>query len=81
MAKIRLEYILYISTTTHRILNNEEKMEVDETHTQQTSRNHHPSSHHVEPPKRRGEEVGHGTPGKETQKGKQKRWDTPSERW
>ena len=24
-------------------------MEVDKTHTQETSRNHHPSSHHMEP--------------------------------
>ena len=33
------------------------------------------------PPQGRGEEVGHETPGKDTQKGKQKRWVTPGERW
>ena len=67
--------------TTHRKLNKEEKMEVDRTHTQETSRNHHPSCHQMEPSQGRGEEVGPGTPGKETQKGKQKRWVTPGERW
>ena len=36
-------------TSTHRKLNKEEKMEVDRTHTQETYRNHHPSSHRVEP--------------------------------
>ena len=53
-------------------------MEVDRTYTQETTRNNHMSSHHMEPPR---EEVGHETPGKETQKGKQKRWVTPVERW
>ena len=56
-------------------------MEVDKTHTQETSRNHHPSSHHMETPQGRGEEAGHGTPGKEIQEEKQKRWVTPGERW
>ena len=28
-----------------------------------------------------GKEEGQGTPGKETQKGEQKRWDVPGERW
>ena len=32
-------------------------------------------------PHGRGKEGGQGTPGKETQKGKQKGWDTPRERW
>ena len=70
--------------TTHRKYTKEEKMEVDRTHTQDTSRNHHPLKG-VKPlhgtSQGRGEEVGHRTPGKETQKGKQKRWDTPGERW
>ena len=34
--------------TNSRKLNKEEKMEVDRTHTQQTSRNHHPSSRQME---------------------------------
>ena len=55
-------------------------MEMDRTHTQETSRNHHPSSHHIEPPQGRGEEVGHETPGKDIQKRKQKRWVIPEER-
>ena len=59
-------------TTTDRKLNKEEKMEVVRTHTQETI------THQIYgTPQRRGEEIGHGTPGKETQKGKQKRWDTP----
>ena len=33
------------------------------------------------PPQGRGEEVGHETPGKETRKKKQRRWDTPGEKW
>ena len=33
----------------HRKLNKDEQMKVDRTHTQETSRNHHPSSHHMEP--------------------------------
>ena len=32
-------------------------------------------------PQGRGKEEGHGTPGRETRKEKQKRWDTPGERW
>ena len=46
-------------------------MEVDSTYSQETSRN----------PQGRGEEVGHETPGKETGKKKQRRWDTPGEKW
>ena len=61
--------------TSHRKLNKEEKMEMDRTHAQETSRNHHPSNGTP-----RGEEVGHETPGRETRKKKQKRWDTPGER-
>ena len=38
-------------------------MEVDKTHSQETSRYHHPSSHHIEP-QGRYEEVGHETPAK-----------------
>ena len=38
-------------TTTHRKGNKEEKMEVDRTYTQETTRNIHPSSHHMEPPR------------------------------
>ena len=34
---------------THRKLIKEEKMEVDRTFIQETSRNHHPLSHHMEP--------------------------------
>ena len=37
--------------TTHNKLNKEEKMEVDRTYTQETSRNNHPSSRHMEPPR------------------------------
>ena len=47
-------------------------MEVDRTLTQATSRNHHPSCHHMEP---RREEVGHETPGKEIQRGKHQESD------
>ena len=32
-------------------------------------------------PQGRGEEVGHETPGRETRKRKQRRWDTPGEKW
>ena len=32
-------------------------------------------------PQGRGKEVGHETPGKETRKKKQRRWDTPGEKW
>ena len=39
-------------TTTSRKLNKEEKMEVDRTHTQETSRNHHLSSHRWDEAKR-----------------------------
>ena len=35
--------------TTHRKFNKEEKIEVDRTHTQETTRNHYQSSHHMEP--------------------------------
>ena len=56
-------------------------MEVDRTYTKKTTRNNHPSSHHMEPPQGRGEEVGHETPGRETPKKKQIRWDTPGEKW
>ena len=38
-------------TITHRKLNKEKKMEVDRTYTQEATRNHHPSSHHIEPPR------------------------------
>ena len=34
--------------TTHRKLNKEKKMEVDRTYTQETTRNNHPASHHME---------------------------------
>ena len=38
--------------TAHEIKKKKtENMEVDRTHTQETSRNHHPSSHHMEPPR------------------------------
>ena len=37
--------------TTHRKGNKEEKMEVDRTYTQENTRNHHTSSHHMEPPR------------------------------
>ena len=47
-------------------------MEVDRTHTQETSRNHHLSSHHMEPPR---EHLA-----KRHRKGN-KIWDTPGERW
>ena len=36
-------------TTTHRKLIKEEKMKVDRTDTQETSRNHHPPTHHMKP--------------------------------
>ena len=39
---------------------------MDRTYTQETTKQHHPSSHHMEP--REDEEVGHETPGKETRK-------------
>ncbi|KAK2181555.1 hypothetical protein NP493_393g03021 [Ridgeia piscesae] len=32
-------------------------------------------------PQGRREEVGHGTPSKETRKRKQRKWDTPGEKW
>ena len=32
-------------------------------------------------PQGRGEEVGHETPGRETRKKIQRRWDTPGEKW
>ena len=38
-------------TTTHRTWNKEEKMEVDRTYTQETTRNNYPSNHHMEPPR------------------------------
>ena len=53
-------------------------MEVDRTHAKEATRINHPSSHHMEPP--REEEVGHETPGRETPKKKQRRWDTPGEK-
>ena len=53
-------------------------MEVDRTHTQETSRNHHLSSITWNP-QVRSEEAGLETPGKEMKKGKQKRWATPGE--
>ena len=56
-------------------------MEVDRTYTQETTKHYHPSSHHMEPPQGRDEEVGHETPGKETRKKKRRRWDTPGEKW
>ena len=37
--------------TTHGTWNKEEKIEVDRTHIQDISRNNHPSSHHMEPPR------------------------------
>ena len=43
-------------------------MEVDRTYTQETTKHHHPSSHHMEPPQGRDEEVGHETPGRDTEK-------------
>ena len=67
-------------TTTNRKLNKEEKMEVDRTYTRETTRNHHRQAITWNP-QGRGEEVGHETPDKETRKKKQRRWDTPGEKW
>ena len=48
---IQLYTLENYQATTHRKYNKEEKMEVDRTHTQETSRNHHPSIHHMEQPR------------------------------
>ena len=53
-------------------------MEVDRTYTKETTRINH-QSHGT--PQGREEEVGHETPGRETQKKIQKRWGTPGKKW
>ena len=42
--------------TTHKKGNKKGKMDLDRTYTQETTRNNHPSSHHMEPPSPREEE-------------------------
>ena len=62
-------------TRTHRKLNKEEKMDMDRTHAQETSITITRQTITWNP-QGKGE-----THRKETEKGKQKRWVTPRERW
>ena len=71
--------------TTHRKLNKEEKLEVDRTYTIGHTLRKPPETFTRQAitwnPQGRGEEVGNETPGKETRKNKQRRRDTPGEKW
>ena len=61
-------------------IRHEEKMKVDRTYTQETTRKITRQAITWNP-QGRGEEVGHETPGRETPKKKQRRCDTPREKW